>query len=77
MRLIITACPKCEAPAVYILESMLVHYDIELSQDGAFDYTGQSDNFYETAEPVRHDGTITVGCKDGHEWQTPVEETAV
>lgn len=77
MRLTITSCPKCEAPPVYILESMLVHYDIERSEDGAFDYTGQSEDFCETAEPVWRDGTVTVGCQNGHEWQTPVEETAV
>ena len=76
MRLTITSCPKCEAPPVYILESMLVHYDIELSKDGEFDYTGQSEDFCETAEPVQCDGKVTVGCQDGHEWQTPVEETA-
>ncbi|MGH9462283.1 MAG: hypothetical protein ACRD1X_13770 [Vicinamibacteria bacterium] len=76
MRLTIPRCPECETPAVYILESMLVHFEIELSLGGAFEYTGQSEDFCETAEPVERDGTITVGCENGHEWQTPVEETA-
>ena len=76
MRLAIPTCPECEATAVYILESMLVHYGIELSEDGAFSYTGNSEDFCETAEPVQCDGKVTVGCENGHEWQTPVEETA-
>ena len=70
MRFEISACPECGQDPHYILESMLVHFEIELT-DGEFDYAGHSDEFVETSEPVRDsEGRVTLGCQDGHEWQT-------
>ncbi len=70
MRFAIAACPECGQEPRYILESMLVHFEIELT-DSEFDYAGQSDDFVETAEPVRDpQGRVTLGCDKGHEWQT-------
>ena len=70
MRFETGACPECGHDASYVLESMLVQFEIEPA-DGEFDYTGHSEEFVETAEPVRDpQGRVTLGCRDGHEWQT-------
>ena len=69
MRFEISACPECGQDPCYILESMLVHFEIEPT-DSEFNYVGHSQEFVETAGPVRDpEGRVTLGCHEGHEWQ--------
>ena len=74
MRFARGACPECGDPPRYILESMLVHFEIELT-DGEFQYAGHSEEFVETSEPVRDpEGRVTLGCTESHEWQTVLHD---
>lgn len=76
MYFVIASCPECYQAPVYILESMLVHYEIEADADGSFDYTGDSEEFVETAEPVQDaEQRVTVICAAGHEWNTAITES--
>lgn len=71
MRFETDRCHQCGKEAAYILESMLVHYWLERSPEGQFDYSSHSEEWVETSEPVKDPaGRITLGCEDGHEWQT-------
>ena len=49
--------------------------DIEAGDDGEFEYTSDSEDFVETAEPVRNaEHQVTVGCAHGHEWNTAMTQ---
>jgi hypothetical protein len=75
VRLSVARCPECGEPPDYILESMLIHFDVASEDGETFAYNGQSQEFVETSEPVKDsDGFITVGCLNGHEWPTTLTE---
>lgn len=54
---------------------MLVNYEIEAFDDEApdvFDYTGEYEDFADTAQPYIVEGTVKVYCPEGHDWRTAV-----
>lgn len=69
-KLLRPTCPVCKARANGILETMLVRYELDVAEDGSFDYTGETQEYDETAEPLFEKGHVTVSCEAGHEWPT-------
>ncbi len=75
MRFAVARCPQCGEPPDYVLESMLIHFHVASEDGETFAYTGQSEEWVETSEPVKDpDGLSTVGCVNDHEWLTTLTE---
>lgn len=76
MRLLTPQCPTCGERASQIEETMLCKYEIgefENGPEGHFDYTGEYEDFGDTAQPHIVEGTVEVECPNGHDWRTAIE----
>ncbi|MGE0454247.1 MAG: hypothetical protein AB7Q30_12000 [Vicinamibacteria bacterium] len=76
MRFETPRCPVCDGSAGALLESMLVHQEIEAGPDGEFEYTGGYQDFFESIEPVEEAGQWTLVCAEDplHEWLSQVHD---
>lgn len=77
MKLAEPRCPECGEHACTIEETMLVNYEIGLFDDtpeGEFEYTGEYEDFADTAQPHIVEGTVKVYCPEGHDWRTALLE---
>lgn len=78
MRLFTPQCPECGERACHIEETMLCQYEIGQFENvqhpdpasEEFDYTGQYEDYGDTAQPNIVEGTVAVKCHNGHEWRT-------
>jgi hypothetical protein len=74
MKLTPHLCPECKKPAIKILEkvealAILEHHESEGDGD-LFEYSGVTDIVWDNQETVvAKDGTVTLSCKNSHEWQ--------
>lgn len=81
MKLGTPECPHCGEPACHIEETMLCRYEIGQFENvehqdaatGQYDYTGEYEDFSDTAQPHMVDGTVEVACHNRHTWRTTIE----
>lgn len=78
MQFEIPHCPACSRSAAYIWEVVPVKQSILQDEDGEFDYHDcHEDPCWEGSEIERdEDGTITLQCDAGHDWQTRFADDA-
>lgn len=68
MRWAIEKCPTCGKEVSGTLETVQGQALVTKQDDGSFEYSGQTEMFWDGQETLQKDGKDVLMCKNGHEW---------
>lgn len=74
-RLLTPNCPQCNQPARGTVEVLSGMATIAIEEDGEYDHDGNgTEIWWDCAETKTNErGEISLICREGHEWFSPVE----